>query len=65
MMMVATAPVETNTVQYISESKLFGWPFQAAYPIAAAIAGATTNKVNKMNPASTHTPVVVLIAPGE
>jgi hypothetical protein len=58
----ATAPVETNAVQYISRSKPFGLPFHAAYAIVAAIAGAITKKVNKINPSSTQTPTLVCIA---
>jgi hypothetical protein len=58
----ATAPVETNAVQYISRSKLFGFPFHAAYPIVAAIHGAITKKVNKINPSSTDAPTLVCMA---
>jgi len=58
----ATAPVETNAIQYISLSKFFGFPFQAAYPIVAAIDGAITKKMNKIIPSSTHTPTLVCMA---
>lgn len=42
----------TNAVQYISRLKFFGLPFNAAYPITAAINGTTTKKASKNNPAS-------------
>jgi hypothetical protein len=54
----ADAPEATKAVQYISRSKLFGQPLQAAYPIAVAIDGAITKKVNKMNPSSIQRPAL-------
>ncbi len=48
---------QAKAVQYISRSKFFGLPFHAAYPIAAAIDGTITKKVNTRNAASTHSPL--------
>jgi hypothetical protein len=56
--MTRPATVATKAVAYISRSKLFGLPFHAAYPMAAALDGASTKKVNKMNPGSTQTPAL-------
>src|SRR6266849_2707135 len=52
-----TKVAAANAVQYISRLKFFGFPFHAAYPIAAAIDGTTTKKVRRSSAASTHKPV--------
>jgi len=46
------AAVAKNAVTNISRLNLSGLPFHAAYPIAAAIDGATRKRVNKSNPST-------------
>jgi hypothetical protein len=58
MTRLATAPVTTKAIQYVSRSNLRGLPFHAEYPITAAIDGAATKKVSKINTSSSQKPAL-------